>query len=527
MWDYIIVGGGAAGCVLANRLSTDDRAKVLLLEAGPKDRNPFIHMPIGFSFLMKGPLTWGYSSTPQKNCNDRSILLIQGRVIGGCGSINAMIYTCGVPADYDRWANEDGCPGWSFKDVQPYFIQAEDNERLASPFHGYGGCQGVSDPITPLTLSKAFVKAAQEFGLPFNSDFNGENQEGTSLFQTFTRDAKRCHSATGYLRPATNRKNLQVKTGYVVTRLVVENGKAVGVEVSKKGRREILKTSREVIVSAGGINSPKLLLQSGIGPKDHLSQHNIKVVADIPGVGQNLHDHYDMDCVYELNGPYSLEKYNKLHWKFWTGLEYLLFKSGPVTSNAVEGGAFSYANKDDVSPDIQFHFLPAAGVDAEVDPVASGFGCTINSYFLRPRSRGSVKLQSSDPTKHPLVDPNYLDDPYDVERTIDGINQARDIMSQQALSPYIKGEHLPGPQVKTKKDVEEYARQFGRTSYHHVGTCKMGTDDMAVVDPHLKVRGVDGLRVIDSSIMPSIVSSNTYAATVMIAEKGSDLILKG
>jgi len=267
-------------------------------------------------------------------------------------------------------------------------------------------------------------------------------------------------------------------------------------------------------------------LLSGIGPEAHLKKHTIDVKADLAGVGQNLQDHYDLDCIYELKGPYSLEKYARWYNYFWTGLQYLLFKTGPVTCNAVEGGAFSYSNKDDVSPDLQFHFLPSAGVDAEVEPVPSGYGCTINSYFLRPKSRGSVTLQSSDPAVPPLIDPNYLDHPYDVERSIDGIIQSREIMFQKGLSPYIKGEHLPGPKVKTKEDVEAYIRQYGRTSYHHVGTCKMGTDEMAVVDTQLRVRGIEGLRVIDSSVMPSITSSNTYAATVMIAEKGSALILE-
>ncbi|MBF0276609.1 MAG: GMC family oxidoreductase N-terminal domain-containing protein [SAR324 cluster bacterium] len=525
MWDYIIVGGGAAGCVLANRLSADDRVKVLLLEAGPMDKNPYIHMPIGFSKLTDGPYTWGYSSVPQKNCMNRTILLAQGRVLGGGSSINAMVFTRGTPADYDRWANEEGCPGWSFKEIQPYFLRSEDNDRLSGSWHGVGGPQGVSDLVNPQNLSNVFVRAAQEFGLKYNGDFNGETQEGTSIYQTSTRNARRCSSATGYLKPVMKRKNLTVRTGWMTSRLIIENGRATGVEVVREGKSETLKASAEVLVSAGAIGSPKLLMLSGLGPQEHLRNKGIEVVADLPGVGQNLQDHFDIDISYELKGPYSLDKYNSWHLMIWAGLQYLLFGTGPVTSNAVEGGAFSFSDKKQANPDLQFHFLPAAGVEAGVPPIPSGNGCTLNSYFLRPRSRGSVTLQSNDPTHIPAIDPNYIDDPYDLERSVDGVIQSREMMSQASFEPYVKLEHFPGPGVKTKKDVEEYARQYGRTSYHHVGTCKMGTDEMAVVDPELKVKGVEGLRVIDSSVMPSLVSSNTYAPTLMIAEKAADLIM--
>lgn len=525
MWDYIIVGGGAAGCVLANRLSADDRVKVLLLEAGPSDKHPYIQMPIGFAKMTQSPYTWGYSSVPQKNCNNREILLVQGRVIGGGSSINAMVFTRGVPADYDRWAQEEGCAGWSFKEIQPYFLRSEDNDRLSAPWHGVGGPQGVSDLINPLPLSKVYVRACQEFGLPFNGDFNGETQEGTGIYQTYTRNSKRCSAAVGYLKPAMRRKNLSVRLGWMTRRLVIEKGRAIGVEVAKAGKQEILRANKEILVTAGAIGSPKLLMLSGIGSQKHLSKHSIDIVVDLPGVGQNLQDHFDIDISYELKGPFSLDKYNKWYWAFGAGLEYVLFKRGPVTSNAVEGGAFSYSNPDEVSPDLQFHFLPAAGVEAGVPAIPSGNGCTLNSYFLRPRSRGSVSLQSPDPSLPPLIDPNYIDDPYDLERSVDGVMQSRDMMNQPSFKPFIKQEHFPGPRVKTRQDFVEYARQYGRTSYHHVGTCKMGVDEKAVVTPELKVRGVERLRVMDSSVMPSIVSSNTYAATVMIAEKGADLIL--
>ena len=524
-WDYIVIGGGSAGCVLANRLSKDSNVNVLLLEAGPMDNNPYIHMPIGFAKMTTGPYTWGFNSSPLKNCNDRVIPLAQGFVIGGGSSINAMVATRGNPLDYDRWANEEGCEGWSFKEIQKYFIRSENNDRLSGPMHGTSGPQVISDLVNPMELSKIFVKSAQEYGLKYNGDFNGETQEGTGIYQTYTHNAKRCSAADAYLKPVLNRNNLSLRTNCLIQKVIIENKKAVGIEISHKGKNEKVMANREIILSAGAINSPKLLLLSGIGPSDHLQLHNIDIVNDLPGVGENLQDHFDIDIVYELNGPYSLDKYNKWHWMIWAGLQYLLFKTGPVTSNAVEGGAFSFSNSNDVSPDLQFHFLPAAGVEPGLPPIKSGNGCTLNSYFLRPRSRGTVKLQSNMPTAPPIIDPNYIYDDYDLERSIDGVIQSRDIMSQASFKPFIKKEHFPGPDVKTKKDVEEYARQYGRTSYHHVGTCKMGSDDMSVVDANLKVYGIEGLRVIDSSIMPSLISSNTYAPTLMIAEKGADIIL--
>lgn len=524
MYDYVVVGGGAAGCVLASRLSEDATVRVLLLEAGPRDRNPYIHMPVGFFKMTGGPFVWHYKTSPQSHAEGREIPYAQGHVLGGGGSVNAMVLTRGQPATYDAWASEANCPGWSWKDVLPYFRRAEDNERLSGPYHGVGGPIGVSDLITPTILSKAFVRACQELGMPYNPDFNGLVQEGCGFYQTNTRRGSRS-STVEYLKLAKGRTNLVVRTGCVATRIRIEKGRAVGVEYFKgKSRKvEFARADREVVVAAGAIGSPKLLLLSGIGPGDDLRNHRIAVAAERAEVGLNLHDHYDVDVIYDLKGPFSLDHYRKPHWMLWAGLEYVLFHKGPVTSNVVEGGAFWHSSPD-IAPDLQFHFLNGAGVEAGIAPVPSGNGCTMNSYYLRPKSRGSVTLRSADPLAPPMIDTNYLAEPDDLRASVEGLRVSREIMSQPSFRPFIRAEHLPGPDVQSQADCEAYARRYGRTSYHPVGTCRMGADDGAVVDTQLRVRGVEALRVVDSSVMPILTTSNTFFPTVMIAERASDLV---
>lgn len=523
MHDYIIVGGGSAGCVLAARLSEVPDCKVLLLEAGPKDSNPYIHVPVGFYKMTTGPLTWGLKTVPQTHAMNREIPYAQGRVLGGGGSINAEVFTRGCPADYDAWADEFGCQGWAFKDVQPYFLRSEDNDTLSKPWHGVGGPLGVSSP-PPHPLTRAFVQSCQEIGMPYNPDFSGARQDGAGPYQTTTRNARRCSTATGYLRPALTRKNLTLRTGAQISRIVVEKGRAIGVELMEGGRPTLLRAEREVLLAAGAIGSPKLMLLSGMGPADELKALGIVVRADLPGVGRNLHDHFGVDIVYELSGPYSFDKYSKLHWKMWAGMEYVLFRNGPVASNIVEGGAFWYADKSEPTPDLQFHFLVGAGVETGVPKIASGSGVTLNSYTLRPRARGSVRLRSKDPADLPIIDPNFLGDEHDLKTSAEGVKISRDILRQSALARFIRKEHFPGDRVQTQAEFEAYARQYGRTSYHPVSTCRMGVDLEAVVDPALRVRQIEGLRICDSSIMPRLVSSNTNAPTIMIAEKASDLI---
>lgn len=524
-YDYVIVGGGTAGCAIAARLSELPDASVLLLEAGPKDTNPFIHIPAGYFKLTGGPLTWGYNTAPQKHANNREIPYAQGRVLGGSSSINGEVFTRGAPEDYDGWAEDAGCTGWSFKDVAPFFLKSEDNEILSGEHHSIGGPQGVSDNVSPCRLSKVFVQACQEAGIPFTADFNSGVQNGCNIYQSTTRNARRCSTAKGYLTPDVKaRPNLTIQTGCLTDRLVFDGGCCVGVEYRRNGQSVSVRAESEVIVTAGAIGSPKLLMLSGLGPADHLRSHGIEVVQDMAGVGQNLQDHFDVDIIYELTGPYSYDKYAKLHWMLWAGLEYALFRKGPAASTLVEGGAFCKLDADSETADTQFHFLPGSGLEAGIQAPDSGFGCTLNSYYLRPKSRGSVTLRSSDPNDAPAIDPNYIAEPEDLRITIEGIKKSREIMSQSAFSKYIKKEHFPGDDVRNRADFEEYARQYGRTAYHPVGSCKMGSDPKAVVDPELRVRGISGLRVCDSSVMPSLVSSNTNAPTIMIAEKAADLI---
>ena len=525
-FDYIIAGGGTAGCVLAGRLSEDPTVTVLLLEAGRNDLHPFIHVPAGFAKLTAGPYQWGFQSAPQAHCNDRVIPLPQGKVLGGGGSINAQVFTRGVPADYDGWARQVGDPSWSSQQITKYFLRSEGNNRLAGPMHGTDGPLGVSDIADPHPMSRAFVQAGQEFGLPYNGDFNAGDQFGVGFYQTTTRNGRRCSAAVGYVAPARKRRNLTVVTGCQVKRVLLEGTRAVGVEVQTKQGSTTYRCGREVVVSGGAFGSPTILQLSGIGDPAVLTAAGVEVKHALVGVGKNLHDHCDLDIVYQLNEYQSMDRFNLPRPATASaGLQYAAFRSGLLRSTVVEAGAFTYANKDEDSPDLQFHFLPASGAEAGITAVKPGYGVTLNSYFLRPRSRGSVTITSADPSVQPRIDPNFLDDEYDVEMSIEGVKQSREIMAQPTIARHIKAEHLGGgATLRTKDDYLRFVRVFGRTSYHPVGSCAMGTSDDSVVSPELTVHGLEGLRVVDSSIMPSIVSSNTQAPTVMIAEKAADMI---
>lgn len=527
-FDYVIVGGGSAGCVLAARLSEDPAARVCLLEAGGPDRNPLIHLPVGFARMTAGPLTWGLVTAPQRHALDREIPYAQARVLGGGSSINAEIYTRGHPTDYDRWV-EEGAAGWSFADILPLFLRSEGNTILSGPWHGTGGPLGVSDIADPSPVTRAFVQACQEAGMPRNADFNGPVQEGAGVYQTTIRNGRRCSAAVGYLRPALGRPNLTLVTGAEVARIRFDGTRATGVDYTLGGTPRIARAEAEVIVAAGAINTPKLMLLSGVGPAAHLATHGIPVVADLPGVGQNLQDHYGIDIVAELREHLSLDRYKRPHWMLWAGLQYALFRSGPVCSNVVEGGAFWHAAADGVQvgarPDLQFHFLAGAGAEAGVPSVPNGAsGITLNSYVLRPRSRGSVTLRSADPRALPVVDPNFLADPEDLAVAVEGVRMSCEIFRQPSLARHIRELRFPDATVRSRADLEDYTRRYGRTSYHPTCTCRMGVDAMAVVDPELRVRGLDGIRICDSSVMPSLVGSNTNAATIMIGERAADLI---
>jgi choline dehydrogenase-like flavoprotein len=524
-YDYVITGAGPAGCVLASRLSADPSVRVLLLEAGPEDKDPYIHWPVGFYRMTSGTKNnWGYETVPLAHLDGRRMWFPQGRVLGGGGSINAQVFTRGNPKDYDAWAEEEGCTGWSYREILPYFRRAEDNERFSNAWHGTGGPLGVSDLISPHAMSKVFVRAAQEAGLPYNPDFNGERQEGCGLYQVTQRHARRCSCAIAYLRPVIARPNLVVRTGAQATRIVIERGRAVGIDyVEGQGARQHARAEREVLVTSGAVGSPKLLLLSGIGPADELRPLGVEPVHDLPGVGRNFQDHIDVYVISELNGPHSYNRHTRPHRQLWCAAQYYLFGCGPITSNLAEAGGFWFVDRDARSPDVQFHFLPGSGLEAGVAQFGE-HGCTLNSCFLRPQSRGTVKLASADPFAAPLIDPNYFAEEYDRKISIGGFRLAREIMAQPAFAPFLRAERLPGPEVKSDAELMAYAKKHGKTDYHPVGSCKMGTDTLAVVDPELRVHGLAGLRVCDSSIMPQLVSSNTNAPTIMIAEKAADLV---
>ena len=524
-YDFVIVGGGSAGCVMAARLSEDPTARVLLLEAGGKDTHPLIHMPVGFAKMTTGPHTWGFHTVPQIHANHREIPYAQARVIGGGSSINAEVFTRGNPVDYDRWATQEGCDGWSFRDIQPYFIRSEGNTFLSGDWHGVDGELGVSNTPDPQPMTRAFVQSCQELGIPYNPDFNGEHQAGCGVYQTTTKGYRRCSAAVGYLKPVMDRSNLTVETGCLVHRITFSGLRATGVEYMRKGDKCRVHAECEVLVTSGAVGTPKIMMLSGIGPAVHLREHGIDVVHDLPGVGENLNDHFGIDIIAELTGHYSLDKYKKPHWAALAALQYMAFKSGPITSNVVEGGAFWFADKNAPVPDLQFHFLAGAGAEAGVPSVPKGSsGITLNSYTARPKSRGTVRLRSSNPADLPLIDPNFLAHPDDLKTSIEGVKISREIFAQASLQKYIRAVRFPDDSVKSDREIEDYARQHGRTSYHPTGTCKMGKDKMSVVDDQCRVRGLDGIRICDSSIMPSLVGSNTNAPTIMIAEKASDMV---
>lgn len=525
-YDYVIVGGGSAGCVLAARLSENPDVGVLLLEAGGPDRHPLIHMPVGFAKMTSGPFTWGFATVPQRHANNREIPYAQARVLGGGSSINAEVFTRGHPSDYDRWARDEGCAGWSFEEVHRYFLRSEGNAVFAGDWHGVDGPLGVSGNPDPQPMTLAFVRACQQRGMPYNPDFNGPSQTGAGVYQTTTRDARRCSAAVAYLRPALARPNLTVETGCHVRRVALANGRATRVEYARRGAPLVARAAGEVILAAGAIGTPKLMLLSGIGPAAHLRAVGVEAVHDLPGVGENLTDHFGVDIVAELTDHVSLDRYRRPLGMVRAGLQYALFRTGPITSNVVEGGAFWRSDDaPDGVPDLQFHFLAGAGAEAGVPSVRPGAsGVTLNSYVLRPRSRGAVRLRSADPGAPPLIDPNFLADPQDLATAVEGVRISREIFAQSELARHFRAVRHPDAEVKSRADLEAYVRAHGRTSYHPVGACRMGVDDMAVVDPELRVRGIDRLRICDSSAMPSLIGSNTNAPTIMIAEKASDLI---
>lgn len=516
-YDYIIVGGGSAGCVIAARLTEDPAVRVLLVEAGGRDKGALFHWPAGFAKMTRGIASWGWSTVPQRHMQGRVLWYTQARVIGGGSSINAQIYTRGNRRDYDGW----GLAGWSYAEVLPYFTRAEGNERFRNAYHGTEGPLGVSMPRAALPVCEAFLRAGQEWGMPYNPDFNGAGQAGVGYYQLTQRNVRRSSTAGAYLNPAEPRSNLTVQLSAQIRRIMIENGRAVGVEALDG---TVQRAEREVILTAGAIGSPRLLLLSGIGPADHLRGLGMPVQHDLPGVGANLQDHVDLCVLAECTGPHSYDPVKRLDRTILAGLQYLAFRSGPVASSLFETGGFWHTGQAEEDwPDLQFHFGQGSGIEKGVATI-NGSGVTLNTALLRPKSRGTVRLASSDPAAAPLIDPNYWAEPEDLDLSLRGLEIAREILRQPALRPYIRHEALPGAGVTSRAELFDYACKMAKTDHHPVGTCRMGSDAMAAVDPDLRVRGIEGLRICDASVMPMVPSSNTNAPTIMIAEKAADLI---
>ena len=522
-FDYIIVGAGASGCAVAHRLSANPDVSVLLLEAGPKDSSPLIHLPAGFTKLTGKNVNWCFKTVPQKHVNHRAMHYPQGRTLGGSTSINAMIYIRGHRLDYDEW-KDLGNDGWSYDDVLPFFKRSENNERFVNRYHAQGGPLNVADQTQHNELTRAFVRSAQEVGIPYNPDLNGAQQAGVSYYQVTQRNVRRESSATAFLRPTP--ANLTIITRAQASKVCLDGKRATALEYIKNNKLQRVRADREIILSGGAVNSPKLLLLSGIGPPSELSRHGIATRHDLPGVGHNFQDHMDVYIAAECNKPISYNGHDRWDRALLHGLQYLLYKTGPVTACVAEAGCFLKSSDQVRSPDIQIHCLPAYVVDHGRMRI-KGHGLTVNTCNLRPRSIGTVKLNSNDPFEDPAIDPNFLSDPYDLRISTEGFKWGRRILEAPSLSQHIARERLPGPDVQTDEEIAEYIRKWSKNDYHPVGSCKMGTDDMAVVDTELRVHGLEGLRVVDASIMPRLISGNTQATSIMIGEKGAAHILNG
>ena len=535
-YDYIIVGGGSSACVVAARLVRDGRARVLMLERGPRKANPIMHFPAGYmKFLAKDTYLSMHQTKPQEQLNGRGPIVPQGKVLGGGSTVNAMVYMRGQAADYDRWneavtepgTNNDGA--WSYRDILPYFKAQEDNDHLGGEFHGVGGPLKISDLGHTSPMTRTYVKTLQGMGIPYNPDFNGAEQFGVGFMQHTIdwQTRRRCSAVDAFLAPVMNDPLLTIETEATVTRLVLENGRAVGVDYMHNGSKKTATATAEVILAAGAYQTPKILMLSGIGPQEELSRHGIQTAVALPGVGRNLQDHYECPVVATTKGSFGYYGADRGWPMIKAGLQYLLFKSGPATTTGVETCAFYDPDGNNAEPTIQMFCVPTVYLDRDVMGTDPGDGVTINSLLLRPKARGRVTLASTDPFANPIVDTQIFTHPDDLRLTIASFRFARTVLSASPMRELIDKEIFPGTNVASDEAIADHCRRTVKTGYHPVGTCRMGhdRDREAVLTPDLKVRGVDRLRVIDASIMPTIVSGNTNAAVLGAAAKAADLIL--
>jgi choline dehydrogenase len=521
--DFIVIGAGSAGCAVAARLSEDPATRVLLLEAGGEDRNRWIHIPLGFGKTFADPsVNWCYETEPDPGAADRRVFWPRGKVLGGSSSINGMVYIRGQAEDFDHW-RQLGNAGWSFDDVLPYFRRSEHQVRGDDRFHGTDGPLCVSD-VAQHPICEAFIAATTGLGFARNDDFNGASQDGVGYHQTTTRNGKRCSTAVGYLRPARQRANLNVVTGAFTEKILFDGRRAAGVTFRRHGELCTARAAREVILCGGAVNSPQLLMLSGIGPQEHLAGFGIPVVHHLPGVGQSLQDHYSAAIKLRCNLPITVNDIMLSNAKkLKAGLEYYMFHRGPLSMISSPAALFARTRPELASPDIKCSISPFSA-ERPQDGLHRFSGFTMIAYQLRPESRGEIKLKSPDPFDAPAVHPNYLATETDQRTIVAGLKLCRQILATPHMQSFIEAEFQPGSAVESDEELLDYARRRGGTVYHPTSTCKMGSDPMAVVDPELRVHGVDGLCVADASIMPTVVSGNTNAATIMIGEKAADML---